>query len=270
VYAQRAQRSIERAFVLDPLNTLSVLTAVQDFTQFRHFAEADRYASQWDRLAPQNQDPLVLKAAIAVAARGDTTTAVRLSDEAERRSPGPDLAMLLLYSQVSWGTSRAAKLRLSGVQAQSKIDTLFYYMTVGAAHRRLGKAATARAYGDSVLVLSAKVVPTPGVLGVQWSHGGRAAAAAFAGNEAEFKREANLTLEGLAAYGERNVMLANWYCYFAAHYASFGDVDGAVSHARKCLTLPSGNTAWNIRLHPDWQGILGRPQVQALLKEFSG
>jgi hypothetical protein len=90
----------------------------------------------------------------------------------------------------------------------------------------------------------------------------------MSGDIAEYTRESDLTLSELARFGERNTTLASWMCFVATDYGSIGDVDKAVSYGRKCLTLPSGWTSWNLRLHPAWQEILDKPQVQALLREF--
>jgi hypothetical protein len=260
---------LARSVALDPLNVIAVESAAEEFLNFRRFAEAERFGNQWDRLVPGNTDPLELKASIALSDRGDTAEVLRLWNEADRRAPSPTVSMLVSYTQLSQGTARLATLNLNRVQARSRLDTLYYYLMIGSAQRRLGRAAAARAYSDSVLALSADHGTLPGILGVMWTHGSRSAAASLARNEAEYKREAELNLQGLAAYGARSWQLASWYCDVASDYASFGDIDGAISHARKCLTLPSGATTWNIRLDPNWQGILGKPQVQALLREYS-
>jgi hypothetical protein len=105
------------------------------------------------------------------------------------------------------------------------------------------------------------------VWGVQWSHGIAALVAWLSGNREVFAGEADATIAGLARFGDRHGLLAAWTCFIANDYAGIGDVAHAISYGKQCLTLPSGQTIWNLRLSPDWQGVLLDPKVQAFLSE---
>jgi hypothetical protein len=104
---------------------------------------------------------------------------------------------------------------------------------------------------------------------VENAHGNASEVAWLSGRTAEFSREAETTVRELARYGNESFALANWACAIANNYAGIGDVPNAISYGQRCLTLPSGTTVWNLKLSPDWQGILTDPKVQALFREFS-
>jgi TolB-like protein/tetratricopeptide (TPR) repeat protein len=260
---------LSRSVELDPLNAANLQSAMNDFAQFRHFDEADRFAKQWSGLASDNPDPVAWRATYAIA-RGDTAEAMRLLNAAERLATKPTTFMIEAYGELSQGTQRLSALTLHTMLARTTLDTLFYYIEKGYAAHRLKQADVAHAYADSLRALARSIRSVPGVLGVQWTHGTAELVAWLTGNREEFAREADATIAALARFGDRNGALSSWTCITASNYAGIGDVAHAISYGKQCLTLPSGQTTWNLRLHPEWQGILGDPKVKAFLNEAGG
>jgi hypothetical protein len=127
----------------------------------------------------------------------------------------------------------------------------------------------AKAYADSERAIWRAIRSVPGVLDAVQSHSMAAEAAWLSGDYVQFARETDAELAALAArYGERSTVFSVSVCSPAIQFAAIRDVANAISYARRCLTLPSGITTWNLRLSPWWQGILSDSRVQAFLREF--
>jgi serine/threonine-protein kinase len=261
---------IARSVELDPLNAFLLPNATDNFIAFRHFAEARHFAEQWQRLQGDNPDPLVKEASIAIAERGDTAEAMRLWEKAEHVAPRPTGTMLGSYGQIAQGTARVSALTLRSMLARSLFDTVNYIAAKGAVAHRLGQRETAAAYGDSLRAVLVGLRTVPGLLAVQNAHALALSAAWLSDRTEEYAGEADTIIAELSrSGGDRSMGMATFTCRIARDYAGAGDVVKAISYGRRCLTLPSGYTVWNVRLSPDWQRILSDSRVQAFLREFA-
>jgi serine/threonine-protein kinase len=261
-----ATARMSEALRYDPRSALRTLDLADTYMSVRRYAEAERTYDRAIQLAPDWAEPYAYKAMLYLVWRGDLTHARAVVGQALTRVNAGRLAQALLISDaISAALLTSDSLHAATVETVDPSsfdgDTARFHLLLAEAAHYQGRAAAARAHGDtarSLLERQVRAQPDDAKLLVRLAlahaRAGRKPDAIAAG-----RRAAELLPPEKDANSGPFVLT-----HLAEIYTIVGEPDLAIQTLRPLLTLPSWISVPELQSDPTWAPLREHPRFGEL------
>jgi serine/threonine-protein kinase len=231
--------NIVKAVRLDPRSPNVVDLAAQVAYALRRYGETDRYADMYISLAPTSPIGYNWKINAQIDGHGDTAGARHTMETAVSRGVRMSVTLAAQYTNLGpSGRATIEQMSFADAGAVQFLDSASYYMVKQAAYMADGKAAIARAYGDSVLAYGR----SPRLNGpIEYArHESAALGYAALGRRADAQREILTLARYTDGLPPGDPLRGNLQQTIAHAFGIMGMADSAIAHCRVLLALPNG------------------------------
>ncbi len=262
----QAAARMSEALRYDPRSALRTLDLADTYTSVRRYPEAERLYDRAIQLAPDWAEPYAYKAMLYLIWRGDLTHARAVVGQGLTRVNAGRLAQaLLIPDAISAALLTSDSLHIASVDAVDPSsfdgDTARYHLLAAEAAHYQGRAAAARAHGDSASgLLERRVRAQPDDakllvrLGMADARAGRKRDAIARG-----RRAAELLPPAKDANSGPFVLT-----HLAEIYTIVGEPDLAIQTLRPLLTMPSWISVPELESDPTWAPLRRHPRFGEL------
>ncbi len=262
-----AVANLEKAFSLNPRNSILASQLAQAYGSLRQFAKAIRSMDTAISLSPGADVLYLVKSTYQVAEDGNTRAARETLRRADQRD-APELRWQEIYFDILDRRYKEALDHLHRIPSDVLETPTSYYpkpLLVGLTHLASDDAARARQACEAARqVLAKEVVTRPRDPRVRSALG---IALACLDRKEEAVREARLAVD-ISPISRDALDGTEFLLELARVYAMAGESDAAIDLLDRLLSVPSSTTFTLLKLEPVWAPLRKLPRFQKLMEKY--